>query len=192
MSSTLFSPLSPPCAVSHSYFSSKLFFILLCSLQSAVPPSLPASFTVIIMLQDIVLYRTHKPLVLSKLLNCRGECMQTHTHTHWSLQTNLTCIYLARASPCATMRVRASAVNIYTALRPHAFVCEVALADPTVRWDEARWCLAVGCLRGDRADDVVYEVYWSDMHHSQSPQSHLAVCLSSSPAAFNLWPYPCP
>lgn len=58
------------------------------------------------------------------------------------------------------------------------FVCKVTLADPAVRWDTARWCLAVGCLRGDRADDVVYEVYWSDMHSSQSPlaPSH---CLSS-------------
>lgn len=50
------------------------------------------------------------------------------------------------------------------------FVCvcvrEVTLADPAVRWDGARWCLAVGCLRGDRADDAVYEVYWSDMHRS--------------------------
>lgn len=57
------------------------------------------------------------------------------------------------------------------------FVQEVTLADPNVRWDTARWCLAVCCLRGDRADDVVYKVYWSDMLGSESPQPHLTVFL---------------
>lgn len=87
---------------------------------------------------------------------------------------------------CALMRIKASAMNICTAMRVQRrvytfmFVCEVTLADPAVRWDGARWCLAVGCLRGDRAHDVVYEVYWSDMHRSPSPHPHISVCLCLS------------
>lgn len=76
---------------------------------------------------------------------------------------------------------------VWLCLDALVFTRKVKLAKPAVRWDMARWWLAFGCLCGDQADDVVYEVYWSDLHSSQGPRPCLAVSLPASVPLF--WIY---